>query len=421
MARKATPDITSVDDVTQSLIGVLNKSGNGSDAYLQNDHKLRTNGLRIPHLAFQWLVGGVDVLPMQRCIGISGIPKSFKSTLNIEIGNWFLKAGGLHVAIDNEGKTSAEMLRAMTAYDPEVAALAAKRRVFKETGTVEQWQNIVTDAIKMARKTADRPKGQRIPIYTSIDSLNGKSSESLQAKLQKEGSAEDRGYPLDAMKISRFFKALSLLGTTMNLGYVQHMMQDIGAQGYNGPVMKEAGAVIASYMSSVHLRVAKGKAVDTKATHFSAPQVGPPIEGYTLRLKTERSCLGPDQRHLDVDILWQYVEKDDGTIEQVMWYDWDGALSRLLVYIQYGDKNGYTKYEVNKLVEALKFSQPKANKINCAELGLVEASFSEFGKKIRTTPETLAKLTRYFNIASYPDVQEADLNLTAPPEEEVEE
>jgi hypothetical protein len=221
------------------------------------------------------------------------------------------------------------------------------------------------------------------------------------------------------MKISRFFKSLSLMDTTMNLSYVQHMMQDIGAQGYNGPVMKEAGAVIASYMSSVHLRVSKGKAVPTKATHFSAPQVGPPIEGYTLYLKTERSCLGPDQRQLPVDILWQYVEKEDGTITQVMWYDWDGALGSLLVNIQYADK-GYTKYETDKLVAALKFSQPKTNKINCAELGLSEASLSEFGKSIRTNPEVLARVTKYFNITSYPDVQEADLNLAAVKEDESE-
>jgi hypothetical protein len=104
-----------------------------------------------------------------------------------------------------------------------------------------------------------------------------------------------------------------------------------------------------------------------------------------------------------------------------MWYDWDGALGNLMVYIQYGEKNGYTKYEVDRLATALKFSQPKTNKINCAELGLTEASLSEFGKKIRTTPEVLAKLTKYFNIASYPDVQEADLNLTAPTEDEAED
>lgn len=419
MARKAS-DISSVDDVTQNLIGVLNKSGNGSDAYLQDDHKLRTCGLRIPHLAFQWLVGGVDVLPTQRCIGISGLPKSFKSTLNIEFGNWFLQGGGIHVAIDNEGKTSAEMLRAMTVYDPAIAKLATQRRIFKETGTVEQWQNIVTDAIKMARKTADRPKGQRIPVYVSIDSLNGKSSESLQAKLQKEGSAEDRGYPLDAMKISRFFKALSLLGTTMNISYVQHMMQDIGAQSYTGPVFKESGAVIASYMSSVHLRVKKGSPVTTKATHFSAPQVGPPIDGYTLWLSTERSCLGPDKRSMPVDMLWQYVEKPDGSSEQVMWYDWDGALGWLLNDIQYGEKSS-TAYERDRLNKTLAFKQPKSNKITCEELNLVSASLSEFGKAISNNPEVRAKISKYLNISSYPDVQEADLNLTAPPEEETKD
>lgn len=421
MARpKSSVSAESVDDITKDLISTLNKAGGGSDAYLQGEHTERTFGIKIPYLAVQWLLGGTNVIPNQRAIGISGLPKSFKSTLNMEIGNWYMEQGGIHVALDNEGKTSASMLDAMTRYSPKVLELAKSRRVFKETGSVEQWQEQVTAAIKYARKNSDRPAGSRIPIYVSIDSLNGKSSQSTQDKIAKEGSAEDRGFPVDAMKITRFFKSMSLLGTTMNIGYVQHLMQDLGAApGYNGPVFKEAGAVIAAYQGSAQLRVVKGKALPTKATYFGAPTIGPPIEGYTLWITAERSCMGPDKRCVPVNILWQYVEKEDGSSEQVMWYDWDAALAFLLVDTQYAEK-GYTSYEREKLKKVLQFSQPKTNIINCDELKLSGASMSEFGHSIRMNPEVSERLAKMLNIVRFPDVQQAELNLqfTEEPESE---
>lgn len=414
MARPKSVTADSLNEITEDLLATLNNAGGGSAAYLQGEHNARSCGIRIPYLAFQWLVGGVDVLPIQRFVGISGLPKSFKSTLNIEFGNWVLLQGGYHIALDNEGKTSASMLDAMSRISPELFEAASSRRIFKETGSVEQWQEQVMKAVKLARKVSNRPKGQRIPFYISVDSLNGKSSEATQEKIEKEGSAEDRAFPVEAMKVSRFLKSLSLLGTTVNIGCVQHLMQDIGAVSYHGPVYKESGSAMASYQGSVQLRVNKGKPVVTKASHSAAPSQGPPIDGYTLWITAERSCLGPDKRCIPVDILWQYVEKDDAPNQQYMWYDWDGALGWLLVDIQYAEK-GHVAYERDKLKATLKFSQPKTNRINCEELGLEGASLTEFGQAIRKNPEVQARLSKMLNIVHMPDIQEAEIELGTGP------
>jgi len=410
MARaKATP-VSDIDDITKSLIGDLNKEGASTTAYLQGDHAGHTFGPLIPHLAFQWLVGGINVLPCQRHIGVSGLPKSFKSTLLMDIGNWYLRAGGMHIAFDNEGKTSASMLEALTKFDPETEKLAQTRRIFKETGSVEEWQSMVTAAIKRAKKVADRPKGQRIPILITIDSLNGKSSDATAEKIKKEGSADARAFPVEAAQITRFFKGTGLIGTTANIGYVQHLVQDLSAPpGYGGPAYKESGAAISSYQGSVHLRVRKGAAVD-KASHTGARVQGPPVEGYTLWLQTERSCLGPDHRQLAVDVLWQYLDAEDGGTQQLMWYDWDGALGRLLVEMIYNDKVLHT-YDRDRLKAALAFTQLKTNVVKCAELNLEEASFTDFGKAIQANPEVREKISKFLRIVKYPDVQEADIEL----------
>lgn len=399
--------VPDVDQLCHNLVQTLNALGGGGKAYLYGDHMLHTAGISIPSIAFQWLIGGVDVLPVQRCVGISGLPKSFKSTLNIEIGNWFIAQNGVHVVLDTESKTSATMLAAMVRHDPKLHEWAAKRRLFKEATSIERWQEQVLASLKFAKTVADRPAGSRIPIYISIDSLNGRSSESSQARLMKEGFVEDRGFPVDAMKITRFFKSLSLSGTLATIGYVQHLVQDLSAaQTYGGPVMKESGAVIAAYQSSIHIRVSKGRALQTKATHPSAPRPDVPVDGYTLWLTAERSCLGPDRRTISVDVLWQYVD-EDGQPVQYMWYDWDGALGRLLIDLKYGDR--LVKHERDALEQALVFTQVKSQRVSCDELGLDHATPTEFGRAIASHPDVAARIKRFLGISSYPTVQHADV------------
>lgn len=431
MPRIKATEPQSVADITASLVSQLNASGTGPKAYLQHEHSSHTFGIRIPHLAFQWLVGGVSVLPMQRFFGISGLPKSFKSTLNMEVGNWFMQDRGIHFAIDNEGKTSATMMEAMTRMSP-VEGLRTSR-VFKPTTSIEEWQGYILDVVSKTKPLARYGKGQRVPIYISIDSLNGSSAESSQEKLFKEGSAEERGFPVDAALITKFFRALNLANTTISVGYVQHLVQDISANPrYGGPQMKEAGAVMAAYKCSAHIRVTKGKPIRI-ADEDAIAQIGRvkevPVEGYELKLDAHKSCYGPDGRSIIVPIRWQYVESEgpSGKVErhQVMWYDWDAALSIILAGVlkaeagtRLSNLNSWSSFDKSRLKSILDFDVPNETSVSCKSLGMDRVSHTEFGRAIRSTPELSEKIAEFLNISlDHQSIQDVDQEMITSEEE----
>jgi hypothetical protein len=282
--------------------------------------------------------------------------------------------------------------------------------VFNSTQSLDDWQQKLTKSIEKAKSFSVKPKGERVPVLITVDSLNMKSAEKTQDKIRAEGFAEDRGFPIEAMKITRYLKAMDLIGTTANVGFVQHLVQDISAApGYNGPQMKESGAIISSFATSMHLRMHKGKSIRV-ANHAQAPQNGPPIEGYQIWLSCERSCIGPDKNQLCVDFLWQHVENEDGSTRQAMWYDWDAALGRMLVHRKYADKEmfAYDKDRMNKLIP---FTQPKTDRVNCEMLGLEGASLTEFGKAIRENAEAASNVKKLLNIIEYPDIQGAEIDF----------
>lgn len=399
------------NELALDLLNRLNKKATGSAAALQGDLAVNTYGIKIPHLAFQWLIGGSDVIPTQRYMTFSGLPKSFKSTLNIEIGNWFISQGGLHVQIDTENKTSPTMLDSMAWMHPSELVAKMRHRVFKPTDSNEEWMTQLVEVVKYGRETAIQPKGSRVPIFVSVDSLSGSTNEDNIETLMKEGSAQARGFPVDAMQVTNYLKALKLHDTLINVGVVQHLTQDLSdAGGYGGPKFKEKGAAAMKYGTSVGIRVSKMMGIES-AGHSSAMVEGPPVEGYTLQLSTAVSCVGPDGNKLEVDVLWQYVKQEDGTRRQVMWYDWHGALGKLLWQRKYDDKRRVCSYEQDELDQAVKFTQPKAKRIKSEELGLESATFSEFGKAIENNPVVRDKVQKYLCIKSHPNVQEMDLDF----------
>jgi hypothetical protein len=303
------------------------------------------------------------------------------------------------------------MLDAMTWKHADERVSGGRRRSFKPASSIDEWQAMVTENIKKARAVANLPKGSRIPLLVTVDSLSANTTEDKQANLIKEGSAQARDYPVEAMQTAQYLRAMQLTDTTMNVSFVQHLMQDISAQGgYGGPKFREKGAAGAAFATSLGV-IAKKGAEFIVAEHDGAPVKGPPVEGVTLFLEAIRGCLGPDGRKLAVDVLWQYVRNDDGTKRQVMWYDWHGALGRMLRDWKYSDKVKKFAYELEELDSALLFTQPRANRINCKELGLEEVSLYDFGKAIETNIEVRDRIQRYLGVAEFPTVQDADIDL----------
>jgi hypothetical protein len=212
------------------------------------------------------------------------------------------------------------------------------------------------------------------------------------------------------------------LGTTIAAGWVQHLREVINTTGYGGPQKEEKGAKVSGFATSAQIRISKGATIQA-ATHDSAPDPNIPVEGHTLYMHCYHGCVGPDDRRLQVDLLWQYLptetEQEDGTMlrgtQQVMWFDWDGALGELLWSMKYNDKHKPKIYEYhkNQLNEAIFFTSPKANHIKCDELGLECVSYSAFGKAIKANPEVYAKVVRYLNISEFPSVQDVDIDFEA--------
>lgn len=455
MAKSKEPkDAPAANSLADILLKTLNEASTSTKAYALGDHAQHTWGIPIPCLAFQWLIGGSTVLPLQRYFSFSGITKSFKSTLNIEMGCWFVGAYrklspaakvlfdaflakdkvskvdvdptlgvsdevvaevvplmlGFFIYIDTESKTSGSMLDAMTWWrlNPE----QLKHLLYKEVQSAEEWMKIVTSTIEFAQGLPEAPKGNRVPVLVSVDSLTGKASEDEQEKVMKEGVAEARGFPILVMQITNFFKRISLMGTTMSMAYVRHLKQSIDPNA-NGQ-MKEAGGSEAAFRTSISIRVTKGQGA-AFASHPAMPFPQLSVEGYTLYLETNLSCVGPDKRRLPIDVLWQYVPQEDGSSKQLMLYNWDGALGQLLYDWKYDDKRKLYAADIERLNEVIYFvAGKKAKTVKCTAISETDLSFTEFGRAIEQTPELRYKVSRFLNIAEYPDVQVADIDRTPP-------
>ena len=412
MAKKKEAEMSTVDEVVEDLLGELNKHATSSKAYMQGDHANHTWGIEIPFVAMQWLVGGSSVLPAQRYIGVSGQRKSYKSTMMVELGNWFIQNNGVHIYLDTENKTSPSMLDAMTWWN---GIQTLNRRLYKVCGSITEWQTLVTRSVENARATGIRPKGSRVPIYACVDSLMGRSTEEADRELRKEGAAKERGFPVSSLQITNYLEALNLLGTTMSVGWVQHMKESMEQTSYGGKQYKEKGPQASQFSCSVHLRVNKGSPI-READRDGAPFPGVTVEGYELWVKTEMSCLGPDKRVLPVDLCWQYVDctDDEGKTyrRQVMWFDWHAALGKLLVRMKYDEKMLYAK-ERGALAETIHFVEAKKNSIKCEALGLDGASYHAFGKAIDDNIEMRDQLSRFLGITEFQTIQDADIDFEA--------
>lgn len=398
------------DDVIGDLIGDLNKHSTSSDAYLQGDHATHTWGVEIPYLAFQWLVGGSSILPCQRFFGVSGQEKSYKSTLSVEIGNWFIQQGGVHLHLDTENKTSPTMLDAMSWWN----GVDYSRRIYKVCRSIGEWQTMVTRMVEQARKVGARAKGERIPYLCTVDSLMARSTDEADYNLRKEGAAAERGFPVSSLQVTNFLETLNLLGTTTALSWVQHMKQSMDQTGY-GTKYKEKGASAAQFHGSTHLRVGKGSPF-RKAKDSSAPFEGATVEGFELWLSTARTCLGPGDHRLMVPLCWQHVPQEDGSTRQAMWFDWYGALGHMLVQMKYNADFKPKMFSEDKarLENALSFTESaRKNNVTCKELGLEGASYYDFGKAIEENAEIRSRIAHFLSITQFPTVQEAEIDFEA--------
>jgi len=403
------------DSLVASIIA-SNKATFGA-AYLAKDHRDYVYGIPIPSLAFQWVIGGINVLPLSRVMAISGDYGSMKSTLSMEIGSWFIKAGGVEGREDTENKTAPTMYDAIR-YDLDERTRALS--MHHHANSSEDWMAGILEYVSIVDSDAARdcPPGKRVPVCAFVDSINGKESKSDSEQLMEKGHSEARGYATLNNQIKKFFAAVPLFGVPMLLGYTAHLKDEIQQEGQKkafGPKkQKELGGSSASFYATLVLRLKVGGTVDEKGAD------GIPIEGKRITITTHKSSLGPGGRSITVPCVWRYVEdpnSKDG-FRQEAWWDWDYALG-FLVWRHIYDDSGFSTHERDAFravfpcsAKGGSYTAPTYTELAKKEPGQVTLfdddkshDMTDLGIAISRNPELMEKLRVMLHIVKCHDVQ----------------
>lgn len=441
--------------LSQALVAAQAKFGE-SNVYVADEHKKNVFGVTCP-MAFGWLVGGSDKVPLRRIIGCDGPSGSFKSALMMEHARWFLCDGGLVILIDTEEKVSDTLVCGMLFKEDLNARM---NYVYAKATSVEQAQELITHFKSHAAKqvTSGAKPEDMVPWLLIWDSLTGRDTKEAQDKIAKEGHAQVRAYADAASSIARFYKGFSFGDELVTLAHVQHVGKNMDDKAVGDEEWKPKGGDEPKYSSTYHFRITRTKAISSAKW-----------EGKELTIKCIKSGLGPDKRKLDVRILWEFVWVDQPVFEgtgddrsivvneaeapttreraqeyynwtqqslsgrdalilkeflglddpkkekfqwplterirfQRTWWDWDWALGNLLVNgMKYNEKTpAATKADLD---EALHFVKgPNTKTVKCEALFGSEdsvVSLEEFGRKIQETPDVCKRISSFLGISHY--------------------
>jgi len=156
----------------------------------------RVVGVEPYSLALQYLLD-LQVIPLQSIISLAGEPKTYKTSLMLEIVKQFMAVGGLGIVHNTEGKWSDSKARSMMGDAGDLLQVVP-------CATLETWQESASSYLKsikeacVNRKEAIAKKGRGDkeladmiipPCAIGIDSLTGAQSTYLNEKIEKDGFA----------------------------------------------------------------------------------------------------------------------------------------------------------------------------------------------------------------------------------------
>lgn len=357
-------------------------------------------GIPIPALAFQYLIGGCNILPYGHMIELAGSPGTFKSSLATEMIRWVTEppVGGLGVYISAERDQSPTLMTSI------LGSIANSKHVqyVASVETVEGWQSECMSRVKLA---AEHDPDSRYPMALVVDSVSGRLLNEEQEKFEKEGAAAARGFPVAAKSITGFCK-----------GYHPALMRE------NTPIMPiifiginhlkikpdsqyeskyTTGGVGKDFQATLRLwtrsKSSKPSFLTAQTISEAMPKrmrdVGMTLTGegarYSIDVTCQKSSLGWTGRSIDVDI---YAGYEGGT--PVMWFDWDGAFADLIAASCGRGTIGTKKISVIEKARSYVLTVDDTKV-------LANVSACEVGEYIQADAELLADIRNYFHIMSY--------------------
>jgi RecA/RadA recombinase len=308
------------DQMMQGLLDVArNKFGAERVFGTRNELEQLVVGIPTPSLAFEYLLAN-DIFPLGSLMMLAGSWGSCKSALSYEFFRWFHELNGLAIHVDTEDKFDAQF-----ACDIMRVPRGSMPIVSNRANSVEQMQQIVTHYLKevqiMLQGLKDNPGPKKsMPVCFCVDSLAGATSEEIQEKVLKAGSA-NRTHPLNALKNSIYLPAIKkqLENWPFTFLVINHLKEKTDDMGNTHQYT--LGGQTFNFHESFELRTSIWK------TRFQNSK----FEGVGVRISCAKNSFGPTGRRIKTRFLW-WVREDPETGEpqDVFLWDWNWALCTLL-------------------------------------------------------------------------------------------
>lgn len=274
----------------------------------------RAGGILLPSLAMRYIFHQ-DTLPFGRVLTLSGLYRSNKTALAIEITRWILHHAGIGYYVDVERKDSPDMRAAILRHDP--ALIRYMQSI--PCDTQEQWQAAATSAI-IAGSNLIQKRGIWAPLGIIVDSVAAaKPKKEVEQFVSEKGGAGARGYATIALLNSDWLTQVvhRVASGPFLMMLIQHSSEQ-PVDGIPGATQrKQKGGAEIGFAKTMALEMSRYK--DVKETLERG--------GVLIDIKCTKNSLGPTSRSVLVPAYWCW---DAAGTQHYMW-DWHAAAISLLL------------------------------------------------------------------------------------------
>lgn len=372
-----------IDGVMSSMLTAAQKEFGKKGIYVGTSDSIKYKGIDLRHLALKWMLDS-NILPFGKIMHVAGQRMSAKSAFAYFMGDLFMRSGGGQILIDTEGKISPSLLSQMTTVKKHLDS----RYMYRPTSEVEEWMKAINFFVEQVTDANKRATKNLMPVLCTIDSLTGAATKDQHKEIDKDG-APKAGYDRSTILISRQMKSLSdnLVGLPMCVMLTNHLKHDLGDP--FGHRMRSPGGDAPGFHSSY----------DIWFTNRRQLMKGPVPEGFIIKMVVQKNSLGACWRMLRVPFHWT-IEHDGPETERKAWFDWDFALSDLIVRLH--EHEGFTEDVCVAEIKNVTDKEPLKSQIRCPDFGIEDfISYPEFGATIQKNEDFMSRFIKFFDIPQH--------------------
>lgn len=312
------------------LVRKAEKAGGDDESYLDIDPLQLVIGLQLPALSLRYLFAN-DVFPLGRVIQVLGRTGSFKSAFVYDMARWTMAHDGLFQYLECENKDAPDLRASILENRPEwyLPPNRGGRTLYVECGNSQDWQSAIVECLDAYDKAYSTAKGHSFtePLLIGLDSFAGSASVSVSEAVSKAGFAEaGYGGARNAAELKTFMQTQNhrLRNKPVTLVGTNHLLQRIGQTMPGRPPEEYApGGRALEHVQTMTFKLQKIAGIK-KLTHGGA----------RLKIKLIKNGLGPAERTIEVECLWQYEVDEQGEQYQRTYWDWHAASINVLLQQQ---------------------------------------------------------------------------------------